>query len=234
MTKGRGTKLITLLVGLLIVIAAVQSVVIVKLYQQSETPEPKLAVEPIQMNLQPNPGSGQSPSGGTPQPLSTLSVPTMPFGRFGYTPGSWDPFQEFRNMRQQMDQMFNDSFGRFRQAPDFQSLWDGTTFSPSMDVKEQNDRYVIQMDIPGAEKSNLSVDVDDRKLTISGSIEETIEEQDQNTLRKERRSGEFTRSIQLPGPVNADEMDAEYKNGVLVITLPRAEKEGSKRHIDVK
>jgi hypothetical protein len=79
------------------------------------------------------------------------SPPLSPFGGLGLDPGIWNPFKEFRRMRQQMDQMFNESFGRFRQSPDFQSMWDGTTFAPSMDVEEQDEAFVIRMDIPGAE-----------------------------------------------------------------------------------
>lgn len=137
-------------------------------------------------------------------------------------------------MRQQMDQIFDDSFGRFRQAPDFQAMWRGTSFSPSMDVEEQDDCYVVRMDIPGPDKSNISVSVDDRELTVSGHIEEALEEQGANHLCKERRSGKFKRMLTLPGPVNADEMKAEYKKGVLTTNLPRGVEEGVVQTITVQ
>ena len=230
MTTSKNRNLITLLVSLLVIVVAVQGVFLAKLYRQSPAHEAEINSKPVRMQLLPktgnSPPTGSGSGSGLPSPQSVA-----PFG--GFDPDAWDPFHEFRNMRQQMDQMFNNSFGRFRQAPDFQSLWSGTTFSPSMDMEEKKDRYIIRMDIPGADKSNISVDIDDRKLTVSGKVDETVEEQGKNTLRRERRRGEFTRSIQLPGPVKSDEMNAEYKNGVLVITLPKEKTEGSKRNIEV-
>lgn len=137
-------------------------------------------------------------------------------------------------MRQQMDHMFNDSFGRFRQAPGFQSMWGGTTFSPSMDLEERGGNYVVRMDIPGTDKSDISININDRKLEVAGKIDETVEEQGKNQLRKERRTGEFKRSITLPGPVKADEMEAKYEDGVLAITVPKAEEQYGSRSIELK
>jgi HSP20 family protein len=222
-----------LLVGLLTVAIAVQSVFIAKLYRQNQVPEADADSAPLQIDLQPKTTAPPSVSGGS-SGGSFLPPSWQPHGGLGLDPDVWDPFQEFRNMHQQMDQLFNDSFGRFQLSPDFQSLWGGTTFSPSMDVEEQKGQYVVRMDIPGTDKSNISVDINDRKLTVSGKINEMVEEKGQNQLRKERRSGEFSRSMQLPGPVKSDEMEAEYKNGVLVITLPKAEEEHTRQSIQVK
>lgn len=230
MTAGVNNKPIAVLVGLLAIVVAVQSVVMVKLYQRSELPVPKSAVEPIQMmDLQPKSGSGQPPTGAAPAP----QLPA-PLGGVGFDPDTWDPFQEFRRMRQQMDHMFNDSFGRFRQTPNFQSLWGDTTFSPNMDVEEKGGNYVIRMDIPGADKSNISVNINDRQLEVSGKIDETVEEQGKNQLRKERRTGEFRRSLTLPGPVKADGMEAKYEDGVLTITVAKDGEQGGSRNIEIK
>lgn len=233
MGKDANNKLIAALVSLLVIVVVVQSFVMVKLYQSSEVPEAKSVSETFQMNLQPKAGTGQASAGsgttGWNQPL-----PAWPYGGRGLDPGIWDPFNEFRTMRQQMDQIFNDSFGRFRQSPDFQSMWGGTTFSPSMDMEEKDDNYVIRMDIPGADKSNISVNIDDRQLVVSGKVDETIERQGRNQLRKERRSGEFKRALTLPGPVKADEMEAKYEKGVLTITVPKVEEGPQAYDIKVK
>jgi HSP20 family protein len=103
-----------------------------------------------------------------------------------------------------------------------------------MDIEEKDGCYVIRMDIPGTDKSNISVDVSDREVTVSGTVDQTVEEHTKNQLRKERRSGRFSRSFILPGPVKADEMEAEYNRGVLVITVPKAEEKGATRSIEVK
>lgn len=234
MTTDKNNKLIPLLIGLLVVVVAVQSVFLAKLYEQNKTPEAGSHAESFQINLQPK--SGNAPSAGGKQGGGNLSSQSViPFNGFGFDPDAWDPFQEFRNMRQQMDQMFNDSFGRFQLSPDYYSLWGGTTFSPNIDVEEQNNNYVVRMDIPGADKSNISVKIDDRNLTVSGKIDETVEEQGKNQLRRERRSGEFTRSIQLPGPVKAGEMAAEYEDGVLIVTAPKAtEQYKNSKRIEIK
>ncbi len=234
MITDTNNKLIAVLIGLLGVVVAVQSVVMVKLYQRSEALESKQTVGAVPMDLQPKAGSGQSPSGGTPKSKWIPPVPTWPYGGFGYTPGLWDPLREFHSMRQQMDQMFNDSFGRFQQDPDFQSMWGGTTFSPSMDLEEKDGNYVVRMDIPGVDKSDISVNIEDRVLEVSGKIDETVQEQGKNQLRKERRTGQFSRSFTLPGPVKAAEMEARYESGVLIITVPKTAEQSGKRNIEIK
>jgi HSP20 family protein len=221
-TIQNNSKLLTVLMGVLVVVVAVQSVFMAKLYRKADTEsQVARAREPVQMQL------GGTPSAGDPNSVT-------PFAGLQVDPGTWDPFSEFRSMRQQMDQMFSDSFGRFRMNPDFESLWGGTVFSPNMDIEENNGNYVVRMDIPGAEKSDISVNIKDRVLEVSGKTDETIEEQGQHQLRKERRSGQFQRAFTLPGPVRADEMEAEYEDGVLVVTVPKADEEEKSRTIEVK
>ncbi len=226
MTSENRSKLITILVGVLIAVVVVQSVVMAKLYGKVNSPLPIAVDEPVRMNLLPKAG-GASSASAKPDPVSPLSG-------FGINPGTWDPFSEFRNLRQQMDQMFNDSFGRFQLDPDFQSMWSGTTFSPSMDLEEKNGNYVIRIDIPGTDKSNISVNIKDRELRVSGKVDETVEEQGGHHLRKERRSGEFKRVLNLPGPVKAGEMEAWYEDGVLTITVPKDEEQRGSRSIEIK
>lgn len=226
--KKSANTFVILLIGILIAAVAVQGVFLAKLYRQTkESPRQAAVAEPLRMDLKPN-AAGPSAAAQSPGAIRHRT-PLPPFGGFGFDPDTWDPFQELRSMRQQMDQMFNNSFGRFRMSPGFQSLWSGTPFSPSMDVEEQDDRYIVRMDIPGAEKSGLSVTIEDRQLNISGQVDETVEEKNDHMLRKERRTGRFERSVQLPGSVKADEMTAEYKDGVLTVTVPKgAESERSK------
>ena len=221
------------LVGLLAVVVVVQSVVVAKLYQKSGEQEAEATDEAIQMDIRPKAAAG--PSSATNVPKWNPQFPLSPsFGGLGYNPGPWDPFQEFRSMRQQMDQMFNDSFGRFRQSPDFEPFWGEAIFAPSMDVEEKKDSYIVRMDIPGVDKSNISIEIADRELRVSGKIEETLDEETKHHLRKERRCGEFRRTLTLPGPVKADEMQARYDKGVLAVTIPKASGQGSSRHIEVK
>ena len=232
MNKDVKSRIIVILLGLLVVAVAAQSIVMVKLYQRSVVPEANPENKPVRMDIQPRAGAGQPLAANAPNWNPPPALP--PFGRLGYNPGTWDPFQDFRNMRQQMDQMFNDSFGRLQQAPDVESFPAEPIFAPSMDVEVKEDNYVVRIDLPGADKSNISVSIDDRELTVSGKIDQTLEEQGRNHLRKERRAGAFRRSLTLPGPVKEDEMQARYEKGVLTVTVPQAAVQGTSRRIAVK
>lgn len=220
-------KFFETLVVILVVVAAAQSVITVKLYQRNQVPIIPPDGESVAMDF--NSGAAAQPPA-TDSPERFSPFPTAPYSGSGI---GWNPFREFRGMRQQMDQMFDDSFGRFRQVPDFHSIWGRTTFSPSMDLDELNDRYIVRMDIPGADKTRTTVKIDDRELTVSGLIEESVDEQGMNYLRKERHSGAFRRTIMLPAPVKADAMEADYEDGVLIIILPKGSAESGSQLIRV-
>ena len=215
-----------LLVAVVVVLLAVvvgQSAIMMKTH----------AAAPMQQEPSAPADQARPAGAGDAYPGSTV-VPVMPDGSIGSDMGPWDPFRELRSIRQQMDQMFNDSLNRFRMSPDFESLWGETPFSPNMDVEESDGKYVVRMDIPGADKSNISVNIAGRALTVSGSIDETVEEQGTSRLHRERRSGQFSRTVTLPGPVQADEMKAQYEDGVLVVTVPRSDQDEASLGVEVQ
>lgn len=148
----------------------------------------------------------------------------------------WDPFGELKHMREKMESLFDDSFGRFSLSPRAAregGAWAG--FAPKLDLQEKDDCYVASMDIPGADKNDISVKLDDRALTVSGKISESAEKKDgDQVLRKERRSGTFKRTVTLPGPVVADKLDAHYENGVLNVTIPKAKEDKTTQTIPVR
>jgi len=147
----------------------------------------------------------------------------------------WNPFEEFRHMREEMNSLFDDSFGRFSLTPEGKQGTHAFSFSPNLDLQEKEDSYVARMDIPGTDKNNLSVKIEDRELTVSGQISESTEKKNgHQVLRKERRTGSFKRSLMLPGPVEADKLDARYENGVLTVTIPKAKEEKSSKSVQVK
>jgi HSP20 family protein len=123
--------------------------------------------------------------------------------------------------------MFGDAFGRFSQSHHFGDLDDSGSFTPSIDVQDEGDHYVVKVDLPGGDKSNVDVSCKDKELKISGSldqIDELKEESDRGSLlRHERRSGRFSRTIPLPAPVEVDKMETEFDKGILTITIPKAE-----------
>ena len=139
-----------------------------------------------------------------------------------------NPYEELLQMRNQMEQLFNDSMSRLHK--DFAT--DSFTKMPAIDLKDETDRYVVTADIPGADESSLDVAFKGRELTISIKTENVNEETDAGNVKeqtngntkyqlRERFSGEFKRSLTLPGAVNQAGMKTKYDKGVLTITLPK-------------
>lgn len=97
-------------------------------------------------------------------------------------------------------------------------------FSPRVDIKEKKGSYEITADLPGVDKDDVSVTLDNGVLTIEASTEEEkTEEQDGKVLRKERRSGKFMRSFNLGAEVKESDISASFRNGVLKLTMPKTE-----------
>jgi HSP20 family molecular chaperone IbpA len=139
-----------------------------------------------------------------------------------------NPYEELLRMRNQMEQLFNDSMSRLHK--DFAT--DSFTKMPAIDLKDETDRYVVTADIPGADESSLDVALKGRELTIAIKTENVNEETDAGNVKeqtegnnkyqlRERFSGEFKRSLTLPGAVNQAGMKTKYDKGVLTITLPK-------------
>lgn len=137
----------------------------------------------------------------------------------------WNPFKEMHAMQQRIDQMFGNAFNRFRASDDFGRLFGNFAFSPDINVEDKGDHYLVSVDLPGGEDSQIATKLDGQTLTISGSIQsDSKQEQKGQFLRQERRSGRFERLLTLPGPVNADKMTTSVNKGVLHITIPKAPK----------
>jgi HSP20 family protein len=118
-----------------------------------------------------------------------------------------------------MDQLFNNSLNLFP--------LDGTDLitmsSPNFDLREEADHYTIRADMPGTDKSSINVKVEGRLVTISGQRAAISETKSKDAMiRSERNMAEFVRTIELPGPVKASDVDARYDNGVLTVVLPKA------------
>ena len=125
-------------------------------------------------------------------------------------------------MRREMDQIFDDllplSWRRNEVDGGALSIW-----SPQADISENDKEYRIKMDIPGMEKDDIKVNMHEGRVTITG--ERKMEEEDKNgdSVRRERYHGSFYRAFTLPEKVLEDKIKAQFKNGVLHLTLPKAE-----------
>ena len=97
-------------------------------------------------------------------------------------------------------------------------------FAPPMDVKERDDAYVIKTEMPGIKKEDISITLENGVLTISGESKSETEEKDGGrVLRQERRYGKYVRSLRLGSQIDEKGVRANYQDGVLELTLPKAE-----------
>ncbi len=108
-----------------------------------------------------------------------------------------------------------------------------TEWSPRADVRETDDAYQIMVDLPGLEKDDIKVKFEDNVLTISGERKAESTDEGKNYHRIERIYGSFSRSLRFPKDVNAQKVVANYRNGVLEISLPKSE-EVKPKEIEVK
>ena len=135
--------------------------------------------------------------------------------RSNYSPAS------FSNM---MDRFFNDNFFSGEVS---------NSFTPSVDVIETDEQFEIKFSIPGVEKEQIKIDLDNGKLTVSGErkMEEKTEKRNYRTV--ETRYGAFSRSFYLPDNINEEKIVANHKNGVLDIVIPKEEVKVSVKQIAI-
>lgn len=130
----------------------------------------------------------------------------------------WDPFQEIAGMRNAMDRLLEQSFGRL---PAFRNGEELGPTSLGLDVMETNDSFVIKAAIPGVDPADVDISVEDDVLTIKGEFEHKEESQESQYLRRELRYGSFQRALRLPPTVDADRAQADFEHGMLRLTLPK-------------
>lgn len=97
------------------------------------------------------------------------------------------------------------------------------TWSPALDVHDDNDAFTVSLEAPGLTRSDFEISWHDGVLSIAGERKESEQTTDKRYYRRERTLGRFSRSISLPAEVQADKIGATYKDGVLIVTLPKAE-----------
>ena len=136
-----------------------------------------------------------------------------------------NPSREFEDIYDRMGQLMNLAFGL---AP--VGVAEGP-WIPLADVSETDDAYVVEVDLPGANRDQIDIQVQDRELVITGEIPES--EQEGRRHRRSRRTGRFEFHTYLPGDVNADSVNAQLSDGVLTVTIPKSEK-AKPRHIEIK
>jgi HSP20 family protein len=131
----------------------------------------------------------------------------------------WRPFRDLVSIQDEMNRLFEDFFGH---TP-VRAGWTEGVWNPSVDVSEDKDNVVIKAEMPGMTKDDVKISVQDNVLTLKGEKKQEKEEKEKNYHRIERSYGSFCRSFQLPTTVKTDKIKANYKDGVLSVTLPKTE-----------
>lgn len=135
-----------------------------------------------------------------------------------------DPFRDMLRMQQEMDRMFGRMLDPYFGFPGFDDAWAEMEMRPAMDMTETADAYVVQMELPGMDKTSINIEVKDRVLTVGAEQNTETKKEDENAkvLVQERSRSSFSRQVVLPGKVEEEKVSAEYKDGVLTVTLPKA------------
>lgn len=130
----------------------------------------------------------------------------------------WEPFREMMSLRNAMDRLFEDSFVRPSR------IWQdsGSELIP-VDMYQTDNDVVVKASLPGFKPEEVDISISGDALTIKGEHKEEQETKDENYFRKELRYGSFNRVLPLPVQIKSDKAEAQFENGVLTLTLPKAE-----------
>jgi HSP20 family protein len=101
--------------------------------------------------------------------------------------------------------------------------------APPLDVRETDDAYVVEVDLPGIDPKDVEILIEGRTLTIRGQTRDEREQRQGDYLVRERRQGQFMRAVALPGMVDAEQASSRYENGQLTITLPKSQQNRARR-----
>jgi HSP20 family protein len=129
----------------------------------------------------------------------------------------WEPVREMMTLREAMDRLFDDAFTRPL------SLRDGGWSTPAVDMYQTDNDVVIKAALPGFNADDVQINVTGNLLSIRGELKHEEEQNEKSWHIREQRWGSFERSVSLPTAVVPDKAQADFANGILTITLPKAE-----------
>ncbi len=171
------------------------------------------------------------------------NVTKLPVKREEIEPSFAMPWRPFESLRQEIDRLFDD-FGFGSRWPFGRSLFSAQPLSrrqlrwpttPAVDVAESEKAFEITAELPGMDEKNIEVKVADGRLTIKGEKQEEKEEKKKDYYLHERHFGSFQRSFEVPDSVDPDKIEANFKKGVLTVTLPKKpEAQKAAKKIEVK
>ena len=140
----------------------------------------------------------------------------------------WTGFGGLSDLRDEIDRLFETPLAELTRTSRLFSGW-----NPALDMNEDKDNVYVRLELPGMKKEEIDLSLHEGSLSISGERKSEEEFKESEVYRSERFFGRFQRTVALPHPVVAEKVKADYKDGILTVTLPKAEEAKPKR-IDVK
>ena len=134
----------------------------------------------------------------------------------------WEPLRELRTMEDTINRLWR-GYGGESANPTVEG------WSVPLDVVREGDKIMVHASLPGVDPENIDVSVEDSVLTITATTNVDVEREEGEYLMRERRTGSFHRALRLPDTVDTERIQPGYKNGVLTITIPKAESKKAKR-----
>ena len=141
---------------------------------------------------------------------------------------AWPGFGRLSTLRDEIDRLFEAPFAGLIRTSSLLSGW-----TPALDLHEDKDHFVVKAELPGMKRENIEVSLHDGTLSIAGERKGEENLKSVEVYRTERFFGRFQRTVSLPAPVAQDKVKADYKDGVLTITLPKTE-EAKPKQIEVQ
>src|SRR3989442_11173015 len=141
----------------------------------------------------------------------------------------YDPFRDLRTLQEEVNRLFSNNL-----TPSFSDEGIGRgAWNPSVDIYENKDQIVLEAELPGMNREDFDLTIENNVITLRGERRFEKKDDTDNYHRVERAYGSFTRSFTLPNTVTAEGATADYRNGVLLVTLPKRE-ETKARRIEIK
>ncbi len=139
----------------------------------------------------------------------------------------YNPLEDFRNLQDEINQLFD-----IERIPSSTGLFDRSIY-PSIDVMEDDQNFMIYCELPGIDLKEIDVSITNNVITVKGEKKRSEEKNKDNFYRREIWAGNFQRTLSLPDSVDSEKVNAEMKNGVLIIKAPKKE-EAKPKQISVK
>lgn len=135
----------------------------------------------------------------------------------------WNPARDLLDLEKEFNRIFNRYNDKFGLQKELDEEFENAVWSPLTDIVENDNEYVMKMDIPGVKKEDVKISYSNGEIRISGERKHEEEKKDAKYHRVERTFGKYYRSFLLPDHIKEDKIEAEFKDGQLTITVPKAD-----------